>query len=34
VLKQAKIELKMNPSLMEMLKGNTPLEMLASPREW
>lgn len=33
VLKQAKIELRMNLSLLEMLKGNTPLEMLADLRE-
>jgi hypothetical protein len=35
VLKQAKLELKMNLSLIEMLKGNTPLEDLANLRkEW
>jgi hypothetical protein len=28
VLEQAKIELRMNLSLLEMLKGNTPLETL------
>jgi hypothetical protein len=33
VLKQAKIELRMNLSLLEMLKGNTPLEDLANLRE-
>ena len=33
VLKQAKIELRMNLSLIEMLKGNTPLEDLANLRE-
>ena len=33
VLKQAKSELKMNLSLIEMLKGNTPLEDLANLRE-
>ena len=33
VLKQAKIELRMNLSLLEMLKGNTSLEDLANLRE-
>ena len=33
VLRQAKIELQMNRSLLEMLKGNTPLESLADLRE-
>ena len=33
VLKQAKIELRMNLSLLEMLKGNTALEDLANLRE-
>ena len=33
VLKQAKTELQMNLSLLEMLKGNTPLEDLANLRE-
>jgi hypothetical protein len=33
VLKQAKIELWMNLSLLEMLKGNTPLEDMANLRE-
>jgi hypothetical protein len=33
VLKQAKLELKMNLSLIEMLKGNTLLEDLANLRE-
>jgi hypothetical protein len=33
VLKQAKIELRMNLSLLEMLKGNTPLKDLANLRE-
>jgi len=33
VLKQARIELKMNLSLLEMLKGNTPLESLADLRD-
>jgi hypothetical protein len=32
VLKQAKIELRINRSLIEMLKGNTPLEDLANLR--
>jgi hypothetical protein len=33
VLNQAKIELRMNHSLLEMLKGNTPLADLANLRE-
>lgn len=33
ILKQAKIELKMNLSLLEMLKGNTELEDIANLRE-
>ena len=33
VLKQAKIELRMNLSLLEMLKGNTSLDDLANFRE-
>jgi hypothetical protein len=33
VLKQAKIELRMNISLLETLKGNTALEDLANLRE-
>ena len=33
LLEQAKIELRMNLSLIEMLKGNTPLEDLANLRE-
>lgn len=33
VLTQAKIELKMNLSLIDMLKGNTALEDLANLRE-
>ncbi|HTY58530.1 MAG TPA: hypothetical protein VMF59_06910 [Bacteroidota bacterium] len=34
-LRQARIELKMNLSLLEMLKGNTQLEDLANFRkEW
>ena len=35
VLEEAKTQLKMNRSLLEMLKGNTPLEDLAKLRdEW
>ncbi len=33
VLNQAKIELRMNLSLLGMLKGNTPLEDFANLRE-
>ncbi|MGB2958232.1 MAG: hypothetical protein WBD30_05055 [Bacteroidota bacterium] len=35
VLEEAKTQLKMNQSMLEMLKGNTPLEDLARLRdEW
>jgi hypothetical protein len=33
VLKQARVELRMNLSLLEMLRGNTSLEDLATLRE-
>ena len=33
VLKKAKVELRMNLSLLEMLKGNTELEDIANLRE-
>jgi ribosomal protein S16 len=33
VLQQAKIELRMNRSLLEMMKGNTPTEALVQLRE-